>query len=135
MLATLYDLEIVEDVSVRDWLQPPDNRHEFLKEAKGKFAIKENVEAKKQVRRLVGLSSARLSAYVCFGLCACACACACACVRACASVVGLHLRLRLCVCVSVPSAHLSVSVYLSVHVCLPVFDGREGRGQEGQRAQ
>ena len=39
MLATLYDLEIVEDVSVRDWMQPPDNRHEFLKQAKDRYAL------------------------------------------------------------------------------------------------
>ena len=49
MLATLYDLEIVEEKGVRDWLSPPDNRHLFLKEAKGDFTTKENVEAKKQV--------------------------------------------------------------------------------------
>jgi len=51
MLATLYDLEIVEEVGVRDWLNPPDNRHEFLKQAKDAFTIKENIEAKKQVRQ------------------------------------------------------------------------------------
>ena len=144
MLATLYDLEIVEDVSVRDWLQPPDNRHEFLKEAKGKFAIKENVEAKKQVRRrLVCLSAARLSASVCFGFCACACVCVCVC--ACVCVACLLLRLHLFVCVSVSASLclrlcpvcpcLCVCVDLCVSVCLHVIDGREGRGQKGQRAQ
>ena len=46
----MYDLEIVEEKGVRDWLSPPDNRHLFLKEAKEAFTIKENVEAKKQVR-------------------------------------------------------------------------------------
>ena len=50
MLATLYDLEIVEDLAVRDWLDPPsENRHPFLKQAKAVFAVKDNVEAKKQV--------------------------------------------------------------------------------------
>ena len=50
MLATLYDLEIVEDPAVRDWLDPPsENRHPFLKQAKAVFAVKDNVEAKKQV--------------------------------------------------------------------------------------
>ena len=50
MLATLYDLEIVEDPAVRDWLDPPsENRHQFLKQAKAVFAVKDNVEAKKQV--------------------------------------------------------------------------------------
>ena len=33
MLATLYDLEVVEEASVRDWLSPPDKRHSFLKQA------------------------------------------------------------------------------------------------------
>ena len=47
----MYDLEIVEEVGVRDWLNPPDNRHEFLKQAKDAFTIKENIEAKKQVRQ------------------------------------------------------------------------------------
>jgi hypothetical protein len=49
MLATLYDLEVVEENGVRDWLSPPDNRHPFLKQAKDAFAVKDNVEAKKQV--------------------------------------------------------------------------------------
>ena len=49
MLATLYDLEVVEEKGVRDWLSPPDNRHSFLKQAKDAFAVKDNVEAKKQV--------------------------------------------------------------------------------------
>ncbi len=50
MLFTLYDLEIVEDPAVRDWLDPPsENRHPFLKQAKAVFAVKDNVEAKKQV--------------------------------------------------------------------------------------
>jgi len=48
-LATLYDLEVVEEKGVRDWLLPPDNRHPFLKIAKDNFEIKDNVEAKKQV--------------------------------------------------------------------------------------
>ena len=52
MLATLYDLEIVEEMGVRDWLNPPDNRHDFLKQAKEAFTTKENIEAKKQVRPL-----------------------------------------------------------------------------------
>ena len=49
MLATLYDLEVVEEKGVRDWLSPPDNRHSFLKQAKDEFNVKDNVEAKKQV--------------------------------------------------------------------------------------
>ena len=49
MLATLYDLEVVEEKGVRDWLDPPDNRHPFLKQARDVFAVKDNVEAKKQV--------------------------------------------------------------------------------------
>ena len=49
MLFTLYDLEVIEETAVRDWLSPPDNRHLFLKQAKDTFAIKNNVEAKKQV--------------------------------------------------------------------------------------
>ena len=49
MLATLYYLEVVEEKGVRDWLDPPDNRHPFLKQAKDAFAVKDNVEAKKQV--------------------------------------------------------------------------------------
>ena len=49
ILATLYDLEVVEEKGVRDWLLPPDNRHPFLKIAKDNFEIKDNVEAKKQV--------------------------------------------------------------------------------------
>ena len=49
MLFTLYDLEVIEETAVRDWLSPPDNRHLFLKQAKDTFAIKNNVEAKNQV--------------------------------------------------------------------------------------
>jgi hypothetical protein len=50
MLATLYDLEIVEEPAVRDWLDPPsENRHPFLKQSKAVFAVKDNAEAKKQV--------------------------------------------------------------------------------------
>ena len=53
MLATLYDLEVVEEKSVRDWLLPPDNRHSFLKQAKDAFAVKDNVEAKKQAQQFI----------------------------------------------------------------------------------
>ena len=49
MLATLYDLEIVEEPAVSDWLDPPSERHLFLKKTKAVFAVKDNVEAKKQV--------------------------------------------------------------------------------------
>lgn len=53
MLATLYDLEVVEEKGVQDWLSPPDNRHLFLKQAKDSFAVKDNVEAKKQAQKFI----------------------------------------------------------------------------------
>lgn len=53
MLATLYDLEVLEEGGVKDWLSPPDNRHPFLKQAKDAFKIKDNVEAKKQAQKFM----------------------------------------------------------------------------------
>jgi Leucine-rich repeat (LRR) protein len=53
MLATLYDLEVVEEKGVRDWLLPPDNRHSFLKQTKDAFAVKDIVEAKKQAQQFI----------------------------------------------------------------------------------
>jgi len=52
-LATLYELEVVEESAVRDWLAPPDNRHLFLAAAKKKFTTTENVSAKRHAQQFM----------------------------------------------------------------------------------
>ena len=49
MLTTLYDLEVVEESAVKDWLAPPDNRHPFLAASKKQFQTSEILTAKKNV--------------------------------------------------------------------------------------
>lgn len=49
MLTTLYDLEVVEESAVKDWLAPPDNRHPFLTASKKQFQTSEILTAKKNV--------------------------------------------------------------------------------------
>lgn len=48
-LATLYDLEVIHEKAIEDWLQPPDNRDPFLTAARKRFDVRDNIEAKKQV--------------------------------------------------------------------------------------
>jgi hypothetical protein len=49
MLATLYDLEVIEEDAVKDWKSPPDNRHGFLMAARDAFTSNQRIEAVKQV--------------------------------------------------------------------------------------
>jgi hypothetical protein len=49
MLATLYDLEVIEEYAVKDWKMPPDNRHPFLMAAREAFTMNQRLEAVKQV--------------------------------------------------------------------------------------
>jgi hypothetical protein len=49
MLATLYELEVIEEIAVKDWKSPPDNRHAFLMAARDAFTTNQRIEAVKQV--------------------------------------------------------------------------------------
>ena len=53
MLATLYDLEIVDEGGISDWRNPPDNRHAFLLEAKQSFDKSQNIEVRKQAKSFI----------------------------------------------------------------------------------
>lgn len=53
MLATLYELEVIEEKAVSDWKSPPDNRHLFLFEAKKAFDQNQVIEATKQAKQFI----------------------------------------------------------------------------------
>ena len=51
MLFTLYELEVVEETAVKDWLAPPDNRHPFLAASKKQFQTSDILTKEKRLKR------------------------------------------------------------------------------------